>query len=52
MLCEAVKSKLVVFGGGKLFFGCFCNFGGLGDAFGWCFPSVFKACKLAGDSPL
>jgi hypothetical protein len=31
MLCEAVKSKLIIFGDGKLFFGCF---GGLGDAFG------------------
>ena len=36
MLCEAVKSKLVVFGDGKLFLGCFCGFGGLGYAFGWC----------------
>ena len=34
MLCEAVKSKLVVFGDG-LFFGCFCGFGGLGYAFGF-----------------
>jgi hypothetical protein len=33
MLCEAVKNKLVVFGDGKLFFRCFCGFGGLGYAF-------------------
>jgi hypothetical protein len=38
MLCEAVKSKLVVFGGGKLFFGCFVWFR---CASGWCLPFSF-----------
>jgi hypothetical protein len=45
MLREAVKNKLIIFGDGKLFFGYFCGFGGLGDAFGWCLHSFFKACK-------